>query len=50
MSLSVVVESALESAIVEAELARRERAAIDYNNAFVARYGVFGDEFRQLDC
>lgn len=45
LNLSEVVESALEQAIVKAEQARwlaENEDAIDYYNAFVEKYGLFG--------
>lgn len=49
LNLSQVVESSLEAAIAAAEQARwlaDNEVAIDEYNAFVERYGVFGDDHR----
>jgi antitoxin CcdA len=51
LELSEVVETALEKAILEAEQARwlaENKDAIDYYNAFVEKYGYFGEEFREF--
>jgi antitoxin CcdA len=51
LNLSEVVEAALEQAIVAAEQARwlaENEDAIDYFNKFVAKHGLFGEEFRDF--
>ena len=51
LNLSEVVESALEKVIREAEQARwlaENEEAIDHYNAVIEKYGLFGEEFRQL--
>lgn len=43
-------EANRKHAVVEAEQARwlaENQDAIDYYNAFVEKYGLFGDEYRQ---
>jgi antitoxin CcdA len=55
LDVTLVVEKAMEAAIMEAEKAA-ERArclaeneeAIDGYNAFIAKHGLFGEEFRQF--
>jgi len=51
LNLSQVVESALEEAIRKEEQARwlaENEKAIDHYNSVVEKYGLFGEEFRQL--
>jgi len=50
-ALDLELSEVVETAILEAEQARwlaENKDAIDYYNAFVEKYGYFGEEFREF--